>query len=83
MTETFPGNSAGVLANTTLTERELIIHMLQHIEDLYEQMSEVHGAVMRIDGQLSVFAPLLAKYAPGGKLDFIGANQMRKEARRR
>lgn len=78
MPETFPGN----LENTTLTERELLIHALQHIEDLYEQVSEMHGAVMRLDCQLSVFAPFLAKLAPGGKVDMIALMQARREARR-
>jgi hypothetical protein len=80
--ETLPETPPNSLANTTLTDRELLIHALQHLEDLYEQMSEMHGAVMRLDCQLSVFAPLLAKYAPGGKPDMIGIMQARREARR-
>ena len=70
------------LANTVLTERELLIHALQHLEDLYEKVQEMHGAVMRMDCQLAVFAPLLAKYAPGGKPDMIAIMQARREARR-
>lgn len=57
--------------------------MLQHVEDLYEQLSEVHGAVMRMDAQLSVFAPMLAKFAPGGKPDMIALMQARREAGRK
>jgi hypothetical protein len=56
---------------------------VQHIEDLYEQMSEMHGAVMRLDCQLSVFAPFLAQLAPGGKVDMIAVMQARREAKRR
>jgi hypothetical protein len=78
-----PGTPANSLANTTLTERELLIHALQHLEDLYEQVSEMHGAIMRMDCQLSVFAPLLAKFAPNGKPDIIAINQMRREAKRK
>jgi hypothetical protein len=70
------------LANTMLTDRELLIHAVQHIEDLYEQLAEVHGAVMRMDYQLQVFAPFLAKLAPGGKVDMIAVMQARREARR-
>jgi hypothetical protein len=80
--ETFQETSANSLANTTLTDRELLIHALQHIEDLYEQAAETHAAVMRMDYQLSVFAPFLAKLAPGGKPDMIAIMQARREARR-
>lgn len=82
MPETFPENSANSLANTTLSDRELIIHAVQHLEDLADQMADVHGAVLRIDGQLSVFAPLLARLAPGGKPDMIALMQARREIRR-
>ena len=70
------------LTITRLPDRDLLIRIFQRVEELYELVSEDHGAIMRIDGQLSVFAPLLAKYAPGGKLDMIGAMQARREARR-
>lgn len=66
-----------------LTDRELLIHALQHLEYLTEQMAEQHEAVMRLDYQLSVFAPLLAKYAPGGKPDFLALAQIRREAKRK
>jgi hypothetical protein len=75
-------NYTAALANTTLTDRELIIHLLQHIEMMYEQVAETHGAVMRIDGQLSVFAPLLDKLAPGGRPDMISMMQTRRGFRR-
>ena len=58
------------------------MRIYQYAGELYELIAEDHGAIMRIDGQLSVFAPLLAKYAPGGRLDMIGAMQARREARR-
>ena len=54
-------NRETALANTKLTERELLIHAVQHLEDLSEKMADVHGAVLRLDHQLSVFAPLLDK----------------------
>lgn len=82
MPETFSRNSADALASTRLTERELLIHAIQHLEVLTEQMAEAHGAVLRIDAQLSVFAPLLERLAPGGKPDMIALMQARREARR-
>lgn len=67
MPETLPETPGNSLANTTLTDRELLIHAIQHLEVLTEQMAEAHEAVLRIDGELAVFRPLLARYAPGGK----------------
>jgi hypothetical protein len=81
VTETFRETSPA-LAGTTLSDHDLLLHALAHIEDLYEKIGEIHGAVMRVDGHLSVFAPLLAKWAPGGKPDMIGLMQARREARR-
>jgi hypothetical protein len=80
--ETFSETPADALARTTLTDRELLIHALQHLEVMYEQQAEMHSAVMRIDGQLSMFAPLLAKWAPGGKPDMLALMQARREAKR-
>lgn len=71
------------LAATRMTERELLIHALQHLEDLAEQMAEVRGAVIRFDGTLAVFEPLLRKYAPEGRMDFIGAMQARRDMKRK
>jgi hypothetical protein len=65
-----------------MSERELLIHALQHLEDMYEKNAETHAAVMRLDGQLSAFAPLLAQFAPGGKPDFISIMQSRRGFRR-
>lgn len=81
MPETFPGSPQNSLANTSLTERELLIHAIQHLEVLTEQMAEQHDAVMRLDCQLSVFAPLLERYAPNGKPDMIAIMQARREAK--
>jgi hypothetical protein len=71
------------LASTTLTDRELLIHALQHLEVMTEQLAEVHQYAVRLDGQLSVFAPLLARFAPGGKPDMVALMQARREMRRR
>lgn len=75
MPENFPPNSGNDLANTRLTDRELLIHAVQHLEVLSTQMEYVHA-------QLTVFAPLLARLAPGGKPDMIALMQARREARR-
>lgn len=82
MPETFPGTVQNSLANTRLTDRELLIHAIQHLEVLTEQMAEQHEVIMRLDYHLGVFAPLLAKYAPGGKPDMIAIMQARREARK-
>ena len=81
MPETFT-DTADAIAATTLSDHELLIHALQHIEQLYEMIAEIHGPVLRIDAELSVFLPLLRKLAPGGKPDFIAAMQTRREAKR-
>jgi hypothetical protein len=83
--ETFPETPetpAAALAKTTLTDRELLIHALQHLEAMYEQVAETHEAIIRIDGELAVFKPLLARLAPGGKPDFLAVFQARREHRR-
>jgi hypothetical protein len=71
VSETFPETSASALANTTLSDRELLIHLLQHVEVMGEQMNE-------ITAQLAVFRPLLDQLAPGGKPDMLGAMQARR-----
>lgn len=85
MPETFPGNSgnsADALANTTLTDRELLIHALQHLEVMTEQLAEVHKHVLKFDGTLALFEPLLARFAPGGKPDMLALMQARREGRK-
>ena len=70
------------LSGTRLSDRELLIHAIQHLEDLAEQLAETRAAVLRVDGELQVFLPLLRKLAPGGKVDMISIMQTRREARR-
>ena len=70
------------LSGTRLSDRELLIHAIQHLEDLTEQLAETRAAVLRVDGELTVFLPLLRKLAPGGKVDMISIMQTRREARR-
>lgn len=70
------------LSATSLSDRQLIMHALQHLEDAVEKLAETHGAVMRIDAELQVFLPLLRRIAPGGKADMLSIMQARREARR-
>jgi hypothetical protein len=68
-------NRETALANTKLTERELLIHAVQHLEDLSEKVEkllesaeEIRPAVLRLDHQLQVFAPLLARLSGRKKI---------------
>lgn len=80
MPETIAGNSE----TGELSDHDLLLMLLASVGKLYELVAEDHGVVMRLDGQLSVFAPLLAKLAPagGGRMDMIGLMQARREMRR-
>lgn len=82
MTESFPETQADAIARTTLTDRELLIHAVQHLEVQGELITEMHGTIMALEEELAMFRPLLAKLAPGGKPDMIGIMQTRREARR-
>lgn len=48
-----PGNS---LAQTTLTDRELLIHALQHLEVLTGQVGEIYGALVPLRPMLEKLA---------------------------
>lgn len=82
MPETFPETRGDQIARTTLTDRELLIHLTQHAEIQGEQIAEMHGTIMALAEELATFRPLLAKLAPGGKPDFVAVMQTRREARR-
>lgn len=58
---------------TPLTDRQLIVHILEHVEELSDQVAELHAAA-------APFLPLLA--APGGRPDSIALLQAGREARR-
>jgi hypothetical protein len=72
--ETFPGNSRNSLANTRLTDRELLIHAVQHLEHLTERLNELCE-------ELAVYRPLLEKIAPGGRPSVTGIISARREMR--
>lgn len=82
MPETFPETRGDQIARTTLTDRELLIHLTQHAEIQSEQLSELHEIITGLSAELAVYRPLLAKLAPGGKPDFVAVMQTRREARR-
>jgi len=54
---------------TTLSDRDVLLHILAHVEDLWAVLDE--------------FRPLLALLkGPDGKPDMVGALQLRRRARR-
>jgi hypothetical protein len=57
-----PENS---LANTTLTDRELLIHLMQHVEVLGQQVGEIHEGLQPLRPLLPA---LLAKFSKRGWL---------------
>jgi hypothetical protein len=56
------------LANTTLSDRELLIHALQHLEWITEQLTPL--------------IPLVKEIAPDGTLSLAGIMRAKMEARR-
>ena len=55
--------------DTSLSDRALLVHILEHVEHLSAVLAE--------------FAPLLSLLkGPDGKLDMVGAAQMRRKMRR-
>ncbi len=79
VSETFPGNS---LAATTLSERDLLIHAVQHLEDISAQLAEVRETCAELAAELAVFRPLLRTMAPEGKLTIGGVLKARREVQR-
>lgn len=69
------GETPPELSGTRLTDRELLIHAVQHLEDLSERLADVQGRVIRLDHELAVFAPLLARFRPGGGATMVDAMQ--------
>jgi hypothetical protein len=55
--------------DTTLSDRDVLLHILAHVEDLWTVLDE--------------FRPVLALLkGPDGKVDMIGAAQLRRRMRR-
>lgn len=55
--------------DTSLSDRAILLHLLEHAEHLYQTLEE--------------FRPLLAMLrGPDGKVDMIGAGQLRRRLRR-
>jgi hypothetical protein len=53
---------------TPLTDRQLILHTLGHVEQMTEQLAQLAGL-------LEPFRPLLEAAAPGGRADAISLAQ--------
>lgn len=60
---------------TRLSDRELILHLTQHVEAMHETLRV-------IEAELEVFRPLLRRMAPAGKIDMISLMQARREMKR-
>lgn len=61
---------------TPLTDRQLLVHLLEHVENLHDQVREIHEVFER-------FRPLLERLVPGGgPADYITAMQLGRERRR-
>lgn len=63
---------------TPFTDRQLLVHLLEHTENLHDQVREIHEVFER-------FRPLLERLAPGGGApgDYLTAMQLGREAKRR
>lgn len=64
-----------ISAETTLTDRELLIHAVQHIEHIDEVVTAIHD-------EFQVFRPLIERFRPDGGADFLTILQTGRELRR-
>jgi len=47
-----------------MTDRQLLLHMLQHAEDAYGQLTEIRETVAALKAELDTFAPLFERFRP-------------------
>jgi len=66
---------SGQVTDTVLTDRELIIHTLQHVEEMHEILTELFA-------ELQTFRPLIDRYRPAGGADMLTMIQAARDARR-
>ena len=67
------------LIETTLSDRELLLHLLMHAEAQTEQI----GRLLELVDVLEEFRPLLNLVrGPNGKPDYVGLAQVRRNLRR-
>lgn len=64
-----------ITADTTLTDRDLLIHLVQHVEHIDEMMTALHD-------EWEVFRPLIERFRPAGGADFLTILQTGRELRR-
>jgi hypothetical protein len=69
------------LAATKLSQRDLLIHALQHLEIMTEQLADAHEKILHIDAKLTVFEPLLDKISEGGPAGLKALWDTRKKLR--
>ena len=68
MPETHAETPENSLANTRLTDRELLIHAVQHLEVMAEELRPLAVQVAEIYKELKPLQPLLAKLASRKRL---------------
>lgn len=64
-----------ITAETPLSDRDLLIHVVQHVEHIDEMVTAVHDV-------LEAYKPLLARFAPGGGADYLTIMQTARDLRR-
>ena len=91
VTESFPQG----ITQTRMSDRDLLIHAVQHLEDLSGRLERIEAQVAWTTGsvsaisetcgnlaaELAVFQPLLREIAPGGKVSLGGLLRARREAK--
>lgn len=64
-----------ITPDTRLTDRELIVHLVQHVEAM-------HDRIEQLCDELEAFRPLLARFRPPGSGDYLTLMQAARELRR-
>jgi hypothetical protein len=61
--------------DTPLSDRDLLIHLLQHVEDMHDRIEQAWTLIQP-------YVPILAKFAGGGQPDMMTIMQARRDLRR-
>ena len=65
-----------ITGETRLTDRELLVHAIAHLEDLDAKITAMHDIVQ-------AYKPLIDRFAPGGGADYLTILQTARDLRRR